>query len=374
MLLEIFQEDFVEWDSDNFAMVYPSILRRFKTFLMSRGIYVGYDNNKRSTVAQQLTALLENDLHDLPQWPKRELDQMIRYGPEFQSLIFNEGIRSTVKVTDNSNSDDTGTVSTDLKSTKTGKDKYIPPKGEKEEEIIYPTYPSDCCEDLYRKSDGYKKRPEQRQKAKDGMEIDSDDDSGKTYIPKWTKEILTECINTLRALMDLSKLYVNPQDKFGARHYEVLENKLRIFFEKCRIAGIGENLFKDAFSTMLRDAAHDYYFRHLAEHLEDVTFNDMVHKVKRRFHTKTEEQNNLTERRVLTLQKVIKDNPDKNTLQCLDLVIKKLQKIYEALRCNYGHKSHSLTGQLYAACQGVSAYAQALIRPHDGFEDACAEL
>ncbi|SZF00692.1 unnamed protein product [Blumeria hordei] len=39
-----------------------------------------------------------------------------------------------------------------------------------------------------------------------------------------------------------------------------------------------------------------------------------------------------------------------------------------------GHKSHSLAGQLYAACQGVSAYAQAPIRPHDGFEDACAEL
>ncbi|KAI0995261.1 hypothetical protein K3495_g12921, partial [Podosphaera aphanis] len=33
-----------------------------------------------------------------------------------------------------------------------------------------------------------------------------------------------------------------------------------------------------------------------------------------------------------------------------------------------------LAGQLYAACQGVSACSQALIRPHDGFEDACAEL
>ncbi|KAI0993665.1 hypothetical protein K3495_g14518 [Podosphaera aphanis] len=125
---------------------------------------------------------------------------------------------------------------------------------------------------------------------------------------------------------------------------------------------------------MLRDAAHDYYFRQLAEHLDDLTFDEMVHKTKERFHTKTEEQNYLTEWRALTLLKVIRGNPDKNTLQCLDLVIEKLQKIYEALRCNYGHKSHSLAGQLYAACQGVSACSQALIRPHDGFEDACAEL
>ncbi|SZF01909.1 unnamed protein product [Blumeria hordei] len=62
MLLEIFQEDFVEWDPDSFAMVYPPILRRFKPFLMSRGIYVGYENNKQSTISQQLAALLENDL------------------------------------------------------------------------------------------------------------------------------------------------------------------------------------------------------------------------------------------------------------------------------------------------------------------------
>ncbi|SZF00191.1 unnamed protein product [Blumeria hordei] len=312
--LEIFQEDFVEWDPDSFAIVYPPIRRRFKTFLMSRGIYVGCENNKRSTVAQKLVALLENDLEDLPQWPKRELDKMIRYGPEFQLLVFNEGIQSTVKVANNNNSDETSTVSANLKSTKT---------------------------DFYRKSDGYKKKPEWRQKAREGMEIDSDNDSGKTYILKWAKETPTRSINTLRMLMDLGKLYVNPHDTF---------------------------------STMLRDAAHNFYFRHLAEHLEDLTFNKMVHKVKRRFHTKTEEQNYLAEWQVFTIQKVIKDNPDKITLQCLDLVIKKLQKIYEALRYYYSHKSHSLTGQFFAACQGVSACAQAQIRPHNRYKDACAEL
>ena len=40
--------------------------------------------------------------------------------------------------------------------------------------------------------------------------------------------------------MDLGKLYINPQYKFGARHYEVLQNKHIIFFEKCQIAGLGE--------------------------------------------------------------------------------------------------------------------------------------
>ena len=94
--------------------------------------------------------MLENDLDNLPQWPKRELDQMIRYGPEFQSLVFNKGIQSTVKVADNNTSDDNGAESAVLKSTKIGKNKYILPKGEKEEETIYPSYPSDQCKDLYK--------------------------------------------------------------------------------------------------------------------------------------------------------------------------------------------------------------------------------
>ena len=51
-LPKIFRENLVEWDPDSFAIVYPPILRRFKTFLMSRGIYVGLENNKRSTIAQ----------------------------------------------------------------------------------------------------------------------------------------------------------------------------------------------------------------------------------------------------------------------------------------------------------------------------------
>ncbi|SZF01380.1 unnamed protein product [Blumeria hordei] len=112
-------------------MDYPPILRRFKTFLMSRGIHSGGENNKRMTISQQLAASLENDLDDLLQWPKCEFDQMIRYGPEFQSLVFNEGIRNTVKVADNNNSDNTDAASADLKSMKTGKNKNILPKGDK---------------------------------------------------------------------------------------------------------------------------------------------------------------------------------------------------------------------------------------------------
>ncbi|CAD6501779.1 BgTH12-02028, partial [Blumeria graminis f. sp. triticale] len=75
----------------------------------------------------------------------------------------------------------------------TGKSKYIPLKGEKEEEIICPLYPTERYEDLDNKSDDYKKKPGLRQKARGSIGIDLDDDSDKTNIPKWSRVTPAEC-------------------------------------------------------------------------------------------------------------------------------------------------------------------------------------
>ncbi|KAI0993666.1 hypothetical protein K3495_g14519 [Podosphaera aphanis] len=242
ILLEMFREDFAEWVPDTFAMVYQPILRRLKMFLMFRGIYVGCENDKRATIAQQLAALLDDDVDDLPKWPKRELDQIIGYGVEFQSLVFNRGIRSAASATDNGDHDDIGF--TNLKCKEVDKGKNIPLKGDRDENINYLADQGNGSDDSDNKSDSiWKKEPKGKKKKRGRKGADSDKDSGKTYIPDWAKGTITEGTSISRALMDLGKLYVNPQDKFGAKHYEVLENKLRIFFEKCRIAGVGENQF-----------------------------------------------------------------------------------------------------------------------------------
>ncbi|KAI1005142.1 hypothetical protein K3495_g3077 [Podosphaera aphanis] len=212
---------------------------------------------------------------------------------EFQSLVFNRGIRSAASATDNGDHDDIGF--TNLKCKEADKGKNIPLEGEIDENINYLPDQGNGSDDSDNESDSIrKKEPKGKKKKRGSKGADSDNDSGKTYIPDWAKGIITEGTSISRALMDLGKLYVNPQEKFEAKHYEVLENKLRIFFEKCQIAGVGENQFKNAFLKILRDAAHGYYFRHLAEHLDDLIFDEMVHKTKERFDTKTEEQNYLT--------------------------------------------------------------------------------
>jgi hypothetical protein len=54
-------------------------------------------------------------------------------------------------------------------------------------------------------------------------------------------------------------------------------------------------------------------------------------------------------------------NPDKTIAQCLDLLINKLHKLYQAMAQQNGLSESSLTGQLVLACQGVEACSAVLI-------------
>ncbi|CAD6505931.1 BgTH12-06863, partial [Blumeria graminis f. sp. triticale] len=157
---------------------------------------------------------------------------IIGYGEEFQSLVFNRGIRSAASATDNSDHNESGF--TNLKCKKADKGKNIPLKGERDKNINYIADQGNSNDDSDNESESIrKKEPKGKKEKRSSKGADSDNESGKTYIPDWAKGTITEGTSISRALMDLGKLYVNPQDKFGAKHHEVLENKLRIFFKKC---------------------------------------------------------------------------------------------------------------------------------------------
>ena len=174
-LLFTFQEDFADWTEANFGKVYPPIAKRLKDFLKLRGIYVGNvgDDGKvdrRKAVPQQLAALLDDDIVKSPKWPKDDLDEMRMYNKDFKSYVYNPGFE---------NDDETS---------------------------------------------------QNRKTAKD----DSDDEKDPSVIPTWAQGTTTDPNGVSKALTDLGKLYQKDQDKFGAKHYEVLENKLRIFFDNTR--------------------------------------------------------------------------------------------------------------------------------------------
>ncbi|CAD6500057.1 BgTH12-04162 [Blumeria graminis f. sp. triticale] len=131
---------------------------------MFRGIYVGCENDKRATIAQQLAALLDDDVDDLPKWSKRELDQIIGYGVEFQSLVFNRGIQSVASATDNGDHDKSGF--TNLKCNKADKGKNIPLKGERDKNINYIADQGYSSDDSDNESDSIRKKEPKGKKKK----------------------------------------------------------------------------------------------------------------------------------------------------------------------------------------------------------------
>ena len=150
----------------------------------------------------------------------------------------------------------------------------------------------------------------------------------------------------MKALTDLSKLYSNEALKFSGEKYDILDAKLKIFRETCRKAGIQPYQYHEAFSTMLKGRAHQFYYNHLAERGFD--FDTMIQRTKGFFRTTENHQLYLQEWRSTTFHNIIAQNPEKDLSQNLELLIDKLQKDDYQADCN-------LRDQLVNACQGVPA-------------------
>jgi len=141
---------------------------------------------------------------------------------------------------------------------------------------------------------------------------------------------------TTKALTDLSKLYNSETIKFGGEMYDILDAKLKIFCEMCRMVNIQPYNYHEAFPLMLKGRAHQFYYDHLAE--RNFSFDDMIQRTKNFFHTVENQQLYLQEWRSTTLHNVIAQHPDKNLSQNLEFLIDKLQKIQRGLSTDYCYK------------------------------------
>jgi hypothetical protein len=65
-----------------------------------------------------------------------------------------------------------------------------------------------------------------------------------------------------KMLTDFANLYNNDL-KFEGNYYNVLNTKLRVFYDLCDKAGIGPEYYHAAYNTMLKGKAQDFYYQHL---------------------------------------------------------------------------------------------------------------
>ena len=130
--------------------------------------------------------------------------------------------------------------------------------------------------------------------------------------PPWVQPITSppDRIMASKVLTDLSKHYYDTDLKFSGDLYDSLDTKLKIFYDLCRIAGVSPDLYHDAYPTMLKGRARQFYYDHLAG--RQITFKQMIEKTEGFFHTAESQQLHLQQWRMTDLPFIMAKNPDKD--------------------------------------------------------------
>ena len=354
------KDDFPDWTEEHFKLTDKTLRSNFKNYLKDHGIYIG---NNGSVSAEITLALRQNKC---PEWPEEEAERYRQFRKEkFQSYRNNPGFDKP-----DCNSP-TPTKKVPNTTTKASKVKKID-KGKK---VAENPNPDDDDSSDSSSDDGSHDRRSDGDNDGGGDPSDGGQESPIKEISRSFKNAsITPApafrTTTSKALTDLGKLYDNNK-KFGGDLYDILDSKIKIFRDLCNKAGVPPHLYHEAYSTMLKDRAEQFYYDHLAE--RDLQFEEMVTRTKEFFHTVENRQLYLQEWRSTTLLRVIQGNPDKDLSQCLEVVVDKLQKVHKGLSSNY-HADYNLAEQLVNACQGVEACALVLMKPVTTFESVASDL
>jgi hypothetical protein len=111
-------------------------------------------------------------------------------------------------------------------------------------------------------------------------------------------------------LTNLTKFYSGNDLKFDGDFYDVLDAKLKIFYDLCDKADIGPGYYHSIYGIMLKSKAQDFYYQHLFR--QQLIYEKMVIKTRAYFHTPENHQFYLSEWRTILLKNVIAINPDKD--------------------------------------------------------------
>ena len=102
------------------------------------------------------------------------------------------------------------------------------------------------------------------------------------------------------------KVYHDNNKKYGGGQYDILDDKLQVFYDCCTKGGLGDAQFHLAFSIVLKDRASEFYYDKIAGHSYE--FVTMVDMTKTHFETEENRQKYLSEWRETTLSTTTRSN------------------------------------------------------------------
>jgi hypothetical protein len=114
------------------------------------------------------------------------------------------------------------------------------------------------------------------------------------------------------------KIYNNDKKKFTEEMYDILNTKLRVFYNCCAKVGLPDTQYHNAFLVMLKGRVVTFYYNNLSG--KGYGFKNMISKTKIHFEIEKNRQLYLSKWRVTTLSKTITNNPNKTRLKCLQIL------------------------------------------------------
>ncbi|KAF7570471.1 hypothetical protein PtrM4_104730 [Pyrenophora tritici-repentis] len=150
------------------------------------------------------------------------------------------------------------------------------------------------------------------------------------------------------------------EKKYTGKPYDLLDDKLKIFYSICYHADIQPDQFHAVFPRILEGRAQDYYL-HFVDQRTD-TFLTVYTKLKNHFDTDVNHSHYYADWTTTSFAKVHRENPDKTLHEVLDIMLDKLQLCQRALGQQYMGE-YALRTTVITACRGVKEFAMALYRP-----------
>ena len=172
-----------------------------------------------------------------------------------------------------------------------------------------------------------------------------------------------------RGLATLMKIYDDKLRYSGGN--DSLDMCLKIFWDLCPKAGVNPSEYAQAFSTMLKGEAREFYYLQISG--KRLPFPDMVKAIRFNFETEERRERKSTWWETITLGKVRKQHPDKTLVECFEQLKMDLLKNQLALEPEQ-QTENVLRNKVYSACRGIPECSLALFKRVGSFQAACDDL
>ncbi|EDU44421.1 conserved hypothetical protein [Pyrenophora tritici-repentis Pt-1C-BFP] len=148
--------------------------------------------------------------------------------------------------------------------------------------------------------------------------------------------------------------------KYTGKPYDLLDDKLKIFYSICYHADIEPGQFHAVFPRILDGRAEEYYLHFVDQRMD--TFLTAYTKLKNHFDTDVNHGHYYADWTTTSFVKVRRENPEKNLHEVLDIMLDKLQLCQRALGQQYMGE-YALRTTVITACRGVKELEMALYKP-----------